>query len=210
MKIKLSSIFSLILASTGVLVFAAAEPAMAQNARFAYAPNVYRVDEGGKPRRAQYQAAPQAVHNVTHGAVPKGSNFLGLDSGFLAKPHPTTTVAAHPLGIGRPSTMAAMRSVKATPYNGGFGRPQTPLVAQATRLPAAPQVRTAQQARGRVVHHKPAAGARAHAVRGKSNVARQAKPAIANYGNSRHYQSGSFTQDMHSTSTRVSGKVLGH
>lgn len=217
MNVKVLTLFSLSIAFISAMIVS--QPAMAQNrgARFTFAPNIYKVEGHNAPRAAQ-MAVPQQAHTVSHGAVPKGgSNFLGLDSGFLAQPsnHATATVAAHPtMTAGTPRLMpSAHRGVKATPYHNDFGKPHAK-TAQAGKLPPAAVTKTTAK---RVASKAAPKSIRAkHSVRSKSRSSSKphrvanTKPAIASYGNSKHFQKGAFTDGISRSSRSVQGKVLKH
>ncbi len=148
MKIKLTA---LAITALVAAAFATVQPASAQNnARFKFAPNIYRHEEVRSPK------ASGPVHSVKNGSVPTGTSFLGLDPNMLKpapkpvapQPQPQMQVAATPSF----SQVTPQIAVPRASFNSNFGRPagqlappQVPLVASAPMAqPPLPQVATAK------------------------------------------------------------------
>ncbi|HEY9790847.1 MAG TPA: hypothetical protein V6D22_10640 [Candidatus Obscuribacterales bacterium] len=133
---KLSFYISL-LALVGISTMQAASAQDAHNARFNYAPNVWKAEHANLPKGYGDYVEPQ--HNVRAGAVPQGNVLTsGLDPMMLSKPAPKSPVVTT---AATPRIMAPQTNAN---FNPAFGRPvmaQLPSVMpqHATALPMTPQ-----------------------------------------------------------------------
>ncbi|GEM_PF-657424 len=117
MKIK-----HILLALSAVLIVAQTQrPASAGDARFHFAPNVWKSDQPVKP----VMRAVEAPHVVTNGAVPASSRFLGVDPAMLQKPAPPPPPVVIPQVAAQPSfaQIAPQMAMPKSPFNPAFGAP---------------------------------------------------------------------------------------
>jgi len=132
------------LALISLLVLTGSQSASAQGqgrgARFNYAPNVFSLEGPVMPK------AVQAAHSVRSGSVPRGSNFLGVDPQFLAKP--VAPPVTQTLVTAAPAVnQAAGQLLPKIPFNNSFGKPASaapPVIAQAPVPAAAPMAALAK------------------------------------------------------------------
>lgn len=202
-------LISIVTIAAGVAI---ASPANAQGARFNFAPQKFRMDEGGVPKSNHYSGP---VGTVSRGNVPK-MNYLGVDPAILRRPAPQ--IAAQP----QPMTNVFPNLIPQQPaaFNNAFGKPMQPQSASATPnamtvppLPAAksmskPQLRSAEHVQGRLrTPVKPRYIARS------ANAGSLSKP-VASYGNNFGYVPGNTAPASSGASTSVSssvnGRVVGH
>lgn len=119
MKSSITLLIS-ILAVTAISIVDA-QKASAQNetgARWKFAPNIYKIEQ---PRIPQNIDGPRAV---TQGAMPRSSNFLGVDNGMLTPAPPKPVAKPVPA-----SQVSHKLFVPNTAYKPDFGKPQQPLTA---------------------------------------------------------------------------------
>ncbi len=212
---KLSAHITLI-ALVSIATMQAASAQEGRGMRFNYAPNVWKAETARLPKG--YGDFNEPKHNVQSGSVPT-RNVLGLDPMMLSKPAPAPVVAANPVTT---SLTPKLMAPTATPsFNPLFGKPVTPIMAQAAPLPpAVPQQAVAQPAMA-----KPAATS-APAVRRTVNTGlsgrimphrvknvapMMATPAVASYGGM-GYVPGAYLPSSGSgggsASTKVSGVLM--
>jgi hypothetical protein len=217
-KVTTFAIISLIAAGTLSVL-----PASAKGARFDFAPNTFG-GEVFKQRHGGYVP----VHAVTHGAMPRGSSFLGVDPRMLAKPAPPAPPAP-PMIVQHMQAQLATPVAQVTPrmlppkpqpqFNQAFGTPMSmskpPIIAQAPPM-AAPVMPQAAVAKPLTVARRPVARvARNNNVSGKL-IRRKSAPAavahadngIASYGNSL-YVPGAFIPASGSGGVTRTGNVYG-
>lgn len=136
-----AAISGLVLAVASFATTGAAFAGSPGNARFEYAPNVWKVEGVRVP---SIQEAPHAVKN---GAVPQGPGFLGLSPQLLSKPPaPPVTPVARPQVqtqvAARPTYMQATPQASVPKFSSAFGKagslPAPPVVANNPPPPAAP------------------------------------------------------------------------
>jgi len=217
-------IITLSVLTLATLAVGAAQPAMAQGARFQFEPNKW------SPQQAQkrhYQNFNPPTTSVGHGAVPKAASFLGVDPSVLKpapKPQPVQPVVAtsvHPsMSYGQPqANIVPKPSLTATPFNPGFGAPQqnAPVVAQSLP-PAAPKQMTAPSSNkslsGRMVPKRPAqtrSAVSGRLVKPKQPASLNAHPKVASYG-SQFFSPGSTkpTSTGFSSNSDVYGQIINH
>lgn len=213
MKIRFLSLAILAIASTGTL---SAQDAAAQEgggqrppgARFAFAPNVYRMEQPRVPKG--YGAAP--APSVAAGSVPS-SNMLGLDPSVLQRPQ--QHVAARPAASNVAGQAFIPKAVPQVAFNPAFGSaaPIQPLQSPAMAM-AQPMARAAAPAKASAARP---AGRRPHIETGVSGTLktpiRHSTPAmVASYGPGFGYTPGGHMPSQSggnmSTRTSVSGQVL--
>jgi hypothetical protein len=200
-KVTAFAIVSLIAAGTLSVL-----PANAKGARFDFAPNTF----GGEVFKSRH-GGYVPVHAVSHGSMPHGSSFLGVDPRILAKPAPPPPSPQ----AQQMATQIAMPIAQVTPrmipqpkaqFNNAFGAPigtaKPPIIAQAPVPMAAPVLPQVAVAKPLIVAKKPVARV-AHNSNVSGKIIRRAPkhtPAavasagngIQSYGNNFGYQSGGF------------------
>lgn len=211
MKIRFLSLAILAIATTGTL---SAQDAAAQEgggqrppgARFAFAPNVYRMEQPRMPKG--YGAAP--APSVAAGSVPS-SNMLGLDPSVLQRPQ--QHVAARPAASNVAGQAFIPKAVPQVAFNPAFGSaaPIQPMQSPAMAM-AQPMARAAAPAKAPVA--RSAGRRRTTNVSGKLKTPiRHSTPAmVASYGPGFGYTPGGHMPSQSggnmSTRTSVSGQVL--
>ncbi|MBA3856495.1 MAG: hypothetical protein C0507_06240 [Cyanobacteria bacterium PR.3.49] len=224
MNVKLSilSTIAIIAASSTT------QAADAQNARFKFAPQTYRLEQAKLP--AGYGEPVANPHQVTHGAAPKGMSALGLDPSMLAARPPAprgprvSPIAQQSvnstLGFGNP--VPFLNAFAPVANKGQFGQPLNvpPVVAALPPQAAKPQVAQARplapvtassNVSGRI---QPRRSSNSQNVSGRlakparALAARQGSP-IQSYGSNFGYTAGSTAPSGsgYTTSTSVSGVI---
>ncbi len=231
MKKSIFKLSLLTLAAT-VVGSAAAQPAMAQGARFQFEPNKWNTAE---PQKSRYINQQPPTTRVGHGMVPKASSFLGGVSPEFLKPVPKpqpvqpmiTTNVQPSASFGQPRIVPKPQQpqqLAATPFNPNFGNPMqpAPVVAQQPQQMSAPQQPLANPTSsrnslsGRMVPRHSSHGHARSAVAGRlmkptQPSALSAIPKVASYGGS-HYVPGS-TKPVSSgrrSETDVYGQIVRH
>lgn len=220
MKRTISYLSLLTVALTVGVQAANAQPAERQ-ARFKFAPNIYRTEEARMP----VDNTPEPFHNVRNGAVPRSTNFLGVDPSMTAPrpapPPPVQTVAARPVT----TTATPQMFVPKTSFNPAFGKPThiaqlpAPVPQQAVAQPMTMPVRPA------AANHAPAAVRRAPVAKRhyNSQVAGRlltpvrtapvnATPEVASYGKNVGYIPGPILPSTNigniNAQSEVRGKII--
>ena len=210
MKISFLSLAILAIATTGTL---SAQDAAAQEgggqrppgARFAFAPNVYRMEQ---PRLPKGYGAPAAQSSVAAGSVPS-SNMLGLDPSVLQRPQ--QQVAARPAATNVAGQAFIPKATPQVAFNPAFGSafPVQPLQSPAMAA-AHPMARAAAPVR------KAGKSRINTGVSGKiRKPTHHSAPAmVASYGPGFGYTPGGHMPSQSgggmSARTSVSGQVLRH
>ncbi len=212
MKIRFLSLAILAIASTGTL---SAQDAAAQEgggqrppgARFAFAPNVYRMEQPRVPKGYGAASAP----SVAAGSVPS-SNMLGLDPSVLQRPA-QQHVAARPAASNVAGQAFIPKAVPQVAFNPAFGSaaPIQPMQSPAMAM-AQPMARAAAPAKASAA--RPAGRRHSSSVSGKlkTPIRRSAPAMVASYGPGFGYTPGGHMPSQSggnmSTRTSVSGTVL--
>jgi hypothetical protein len=192
----------------------AQEGAPTRGARFNFAPNVYKTESARLPRGYD---APDPVHNVRHGAVPKG-NMLGLDPALLTRPAPPPPVQTTMIAMPTVSAQALAPKTSAQ-FNPMFGKPMVaqlpaPVAQQAVAMPITTQPLVAKSApAAKRSVNTAVAGRLLTPVRRRPAVIRPqtGTPAIASYGNGVGYSPGTYLPTASSGSsarTDVHGVII--
>jgi hypothetical protein len=220
MNVKLSilSTIAIIAASSTT------QAADAQNARFKFAPQTYKLEEARLP--AGYGQPAPNPHTVRHGAAPKGMSALGLDPTMLAaRPAPRGPRVApiaqqnvnSTLGFGNP--VPFINPFAPVANKGQFGQPLNvpPVVASLPPQAAKPQVAQARpiapvsassNVSGRINTPRRSSSVSGRLAKpARALVAKQGSP-IQSYGNNFGYTAGS-TSPVSGTTTSVTGTVHG-
>jgi hypothetical protein len=185
-----------------------------RGARFNFAPNVYKTESARLPRGYD---APDPVHNVRHGAVPKG-NMLGIDPTLLSKPAPPPPVQTTMIAMPSVAGQALVPKTNAN-FNPMFGKPMVaqlpaPVPQQAVAMPIMTQplaAKSAPSAKRPVVARANVNGKLLTPVRRRSVTPAAATPQIASYGNGVGYSPGTYLPTASSGSdvrTAVSGQII--
>ncbi len=205
-SLQLAVVAAIMTAATTQAAFAADSG----NARFTYAPNIYRVEMSHVPA-----SVPEAPHQVKNGAVPQGPSFLGLSPKMLTKP------AAQQVTAATTSFTQATPEIGIPKFNAAFGKAAAPVVANKPESVAAPVAAKAAPAKAAhfskpvVAHRSNHASKDVHAVLARAKeskgVVADAKKQIDSYGGG--YVPGpflpaSYAGDGSTAQATVLGKVL--
>jgi hypothetical protein len=226
MKVSLISLATIAAVSTLI------QPALAQGARFSFAPNNYASEQQNKPH---WNATPNAPY-VPAGSVPH--NALGFDPSFIKAappPPPRQLVVPRIAPIAQTSTQATPSFTSAVPksvpqplplppaFQARFGNPLStpPVVAMQTKAPTgltAPAKSDAAKPSSKPASHHVGTGVSGHLVRPRVQPGLAASPAkgftpIASYAPNVGYRSGALLPSIgnnggSAASTSLQGTLL--
>jgi len=206
------------------------QPAMAQNARFDFAPNTWASEPPNKPRHMYTNNGPY----VPAGHVPQ--NMLGMDPGFISKPAPVAAPPSLLRQVMPALAPIAQKTVQATPtftaavpkvlppaFQAKFGNPLSagPAIAMQPNKPqapigqSAPAKSDAAKPSSKPVHHygRSLSGHIVpHVQTGQAAPPAKGLPPVATYNNV-GYQQGAYLPSIGGGSgsganSSLSGRIL--